>query len=348
MLRKSGAAVALCFCVVACAGEDTAAPGGASDAGSDAAADAGGGGCDPSSAASLRDCVQRSALESDMQVVAKPRSPGSPHWQTVQDLCKSRFEQYGFSVNLQKYATGVNVVGIKQGTDKASEEVIVSAHYDHIPGCAGADDNATGVAGVLETARVLAGATFSRTLVLACWDEEESGLIGAEAYAAQAKSAGSNIVVMYSLEMLGYFTTASNTQKIPQGIDLLFPTQYKEIEAAGFVGDFLTLIPDTSGAFAAARIEVHAKAIGLRTVTLEITDALKSNPLAQDVRRSDHAAFWDQDFPAMLITDTSEFRNPNYHCRNGTADTVDTLDMEFLTNNTRVVVGSAVDLLELK
>ncbi|HMR76767.1 MAG TPA: M28 family peptidase [Polyangiaceae bacterium] len=347
MLRKASAITLSCF-FLACSGSESAAPAAPADAAADVMADAGSSACDKTSAASLRDCVQRSALESDMQFVAKPRSPGSAHWQAVQDLCKSRFEQYGFSVNLQNYATGVNVVGIKQGTDKASEEVIVSAHYDHISGCAGADDNATGVAGVLETARVLAGATFSRTLVLACWDEEESGLIGAEAYAAQAKSAGSNIIAMYSLEMLGYFTTTPNTQKIPQGIDLLFPQQYKEIEAAGFVGDFLTLIPDTSAAFAAARVADHAKQIGLRTVTLEITDSLKSNPLAQDVRRSDHAAFWDQDFPAMLLTDSSEFRNPNYHCRNGTADTVDTLDMAFLTNNTRVVVGSTVDLLELK
>jgi hypothetical protein len=83
-------------------------------------------------------------------------------------------------------------------------------------------------------------------------------------------------------------------------------------------------------------------------VTLEVTESLKKNPLLSDVRRSDHAAFWDQDFPAMMLTDTSEFRNPNYHCRNGTADTVDTLDMKFLADNTRAVVGATVDLLELR
>jgi len=343
-MSARGLCLLLLSCVVsACSSEDSA-PGTSSDAGTDAPAVT----CGSGSAAALRACVDRAALETDLQFVAQPRDPGTPHWQAVQELCKARFEQYGLSVNLQQYATGVNVVGIKQGTDKSAEEVVVSAHYDHIPGCAGADDNATGVVALLETARVLANLSFARTLVLACWDEEEKGLIGAKAYAAQAKAAGSQIAAMYSLEMIGFFTTAPNTQSVPAGIDFLFPEQYATIEQAGFVGDFLTIIPDTSAAGAGAFVAAHAKEIGLRTVTLEITEALKKNPLAGDVRRSDHAAFWDQDFPALMLTDTSEFRNPNYHCRNGTADTVDTIDTQFLTNNTRVVVGSAVDLLELR
>jgi hypothetical protein len=326
-----------------CSSDEASSGSPPADAGGDAAS-----GCGPGSAAALRECVDRAALETDLAFVAQPRPPGSPHWQAVQDLCKTRFEQYGFSVNLQSYATGVNVIGIKLGTEASDEEVLVSAHYDHLPACAGADDNATGVVAVLELARILKDATFSRTLVLACWDEEELGLIGAKAYAAQAKSVGAKIHVMYSLEMLGFKTTAPNTQEVPTGLDLLFPEQYAELEQSGFVGDFLTIIPDSSAAQAGARVAEHAQQIGLETVTLEITEALKSNPLAGDVRRSDHAAFWDQDFPAMMLTDTSEFRNPNYHCRNGTADTVDTLDAQFLTDNTRAVVGSAVDLLELR
>lgn len=329
--------------LLGCSSEESSSASPKPDAGADAAA-----GCGSSSAASLRECVDRAAIETDMQFIAQPRPPGSAHWQAVQDLCKTRLEQYGFSVNVQDYGTGVNVVGIKQGSDKAAEEVLISAHYDHLPGCAGADDNATGVAALLETARVLKDSSFGRTLVVACWDEEELGLIGAEAYAAQARSAGAQITVMYSLEMLGFKSTAPNSQQIPVGIDFLFPEQYAALEQSGFVGDFLTIIPDTSAAPAGARVAAHAAEIGLRTITLEITEELKKNPLAGDVRRSDHAAFWDQDFPAMMLTDTSEFRNPNYHCRDGTADTVDTLDMQFLTDNTRAVVGSAVDLLELR
>ncbi len=305
-------------------------------------------GCQYDSAAAVRGCVDQAAITSDIQFVAEARPPGSPHWQAVQSLCKERFEKYGFTVTLDTYATGVNVIGIRQGITKPSERVLVSAHYDHLPGCAGADDNASGVVSLLETARVLSGATFAKTLVLACWDEEEDGLIGSTAYAAEAKAAGDDIVLMVSLEMLGFKSTAPNSQSVPAGLDILFPQQYADLEQAGFVGDFLTIIPDTSARASADRVAANASEIALPTVLLEITEALKKNPVISDVRRSDHAAFWDQDFPAMMLTDTSEFRNPNYHCRNGTSDTVDTLDLEFLTNNTRAMAGATADLVELQ
>jgi hypothetical protein len=307
----------------------------------------GGGSACGNDPAAIRGCVDTAALKSDLDFIAQPRPPGSAHWQAVQTLCKERFEQYGFAVTLDTFSTGVNVIGVRPGSDKPSEQVLISAHYDHIDGCAGADDNATGVASLLEIARVTAGAQLGRTLIVACWDQEEQGLLGAEAYAAKAKAQGDNIVTMVSLEMLGFKSTAPNSQQTPAGLDLLFPAQYAELEQSGFVGDFLTLIPDTSARPAADRVIAHASEIGLRTVLLEITDALKSNPLAGDVRRSDHAAFWDQDIPAMMLTDTSEFRNPNYHCFNGTADTVDTLDMAFVTDNTRAMAGATADLTEL-
>lgn len=338
-MRRLGLFVAAVLCA-ACS-KSASAPGApsGSDSGADSGLECSGG------SAEVRECVSRPRLEADLQFVAQPRSPGSPHWQAVQDLCKSRFEQYGLTVELHAYSGGVNVIGTRAGTTDPSEHVLVSAHYDHIPGCAGADDNATGVAALLETARVTQGRSFPRTLALACWDQEEDGLLGAKAYALRARQNDESIVVMYSLEMLGFKTTAPNTQAVPAGIDILFPEQYAELEAAGFVGDFLTIIADTPAMKAGSRVAAHAKDIGLRTVSLEISATLKSSPLAGDIRRSDHAAFWDQDFPAMMLTDTSEFRNPNYHCRNGLSDTVDTLDLQFLTDNARAVVGSVVDVL---
>ncbi len=325
----------LCAC-----SKDSAKAGGAKDAST--------AGCTGSSAAAIRGCVSRERIEADMTFLSQPRPPGSAHWQAVQDLCKSRFEQYGLTVELHSYGGGVNVIGVRPGSTDPTEHVLVSAHYDHIPDCAGADDNATGVAALLETARVSAGKTYAKTLVLACWDQEELGLLGAKAYALRAKQNDESVAVMYSLEMLGFKTTEPNTQAVPTGIDLLFPEQYADLEAAQFVGDFLTLIPDTTAKLAGERVAAHAAEIGLRTVTLEISENLKTSPLAGDIRRSDHAAFWDQGFPAMMVTDTSEFRNPHYHCRNGLADTVDTLDMAFLTDNTRAIVGSVIDLLEPK
>jgi hypothetical protein len=320
-----------------------------SDESSDNPGSGGGGGssCPATSAASLRDCVDKAKVTEDINFVAQPRSPGTPHHQAVQDLCKQRFEEAGMTVTVDDYGSGVNVIGVKEGGSKAAERVLISGHYDAVPDCAGADDNGTGTVAVLETARVLKNAKFARTLVLACWDEEEDGLIGAEAYAAKAKASGENIVVMASLEMIGFKTTAPNTQEVPTGFEVLFPDQYAALQTTNFVGDFLTIIPDTSARASADRVAFHGGEIGLPTVLLEITEALKKNPVIGDVRRSDHAAFWDADIPAMMLTDTSEFRNPNYHCYT-TEDTVDTLDLDFLTDNTRAVVGATVDLCELE
>jgi Zn-dependent M28 family amino/carboxypeptidase len=164
-------------------------------------------------------------LQSDVVLIAEPRPPGSTHWQAIQDLCADRFQQYGFEVERHQYATGVNVIGKRAGSTTPGEQVIISAHYDHIPDCPGADDNASGVAAVLETARVLAGAAFDRTLVLACWDEEEDGLIGSEAYATRAAQNNETIVSMVSLEMIGY-RSDSNSQTTPAGFNLLFADEY--------------------------------------------------------------------------------------------------------------------------
>ena len=305
-------------------------------------------GCGTATSAAIRDCVETSRLEQDLNFIAQNRPPGSPHWQAVQDLCRDRFEQNGFTVELHNYGSGVNVIGTKPGTERPDEQVLISAHYDHIPNCAGADDNATGVAGVLEAARIMGPASFARTVVLACWDQEEQGLIGAEAYAARARQQGQNIAMMVSLEMLGFRSFEPNSQRVPFGFDLLFPVQLAELEANQNRGDFLAVFPDTAAAGSANQMAAHAEAIGLPVFVLEITDALKSNPVAGDVRRSDHAAFWDQDYPAILATDTSEFRYDPYHCRGGTTDVVQNLDMEFFTLNTKAILGGSADTAEVR
>src|ERR1700755_2321856 len=148
--------------------------------------------------------VDRAAYEADLTAIAGTRSPGTPHWQEIQDLCASRFEELGFTVERQQYATGVNVIGVKMRTRKPAERVVVSAHYDSVPNCPGADDNGSGVAGTLEVARVPSKSSHDRTLVVACWDEEERGLIGAKAYVAHEKAAGTNIVLALVFEMIGY------------------------------------------------------------------------------------------------------------------------------------------------
>jgi Zn-dependent M28 family amino/carboxypeptidase len=200
------------------------------------------------------------------------------------------------------------------------------------------------VAGVLEAARIFGSTGAARTLVLACWDEEERGLLGSTAYAARAAQRGEKVFVMYSFEMLGYRAHAPGSQRLPRGLGALFPAQTASLAANGDRGDFLAILPSTPARPAAERIAFHAAAIGLPVMVLEVSPTLATSALASDLRRSDHAPFWDQGVPAILATDTAEFRYGGYHCTEG-PDAVQNLDQAFLTLNVRALIGSVADAL---
>ncbi|MCA9664274.1 MAG: M20/M25/M40 family metallo-hydrolase [Myxococcales bacterium] len=292
--------------------------------------------------------VTRARYLDDLNKIAQPRPPQSAHWQFVQSYCAKVFAEAGYTVELHAFSSGgqsgVNVIGTRPGLTRPAEQVIVSAHYDHLVGCVGADDNASGVAGVLEAARVLAAAALDRTLIVACWDLEEAGLLGSQAYAARAAQRGEQITMVYVMEMIGYRSTQPGSQSIPneQLFALLFPQQVARIRANQYRGDFIAAFGNPPTTSALAAIETTAARVGLPATTGSQTAAILAlTPLA----RSDHTPFWLRNFPALFLTDTAEFRNPNYHCRNGTADTVQTLDIDFAVKTTQAMVGSAYQLL---
>jgi hypothetical protein len=297
-----------------------------------------------SSRNAIIDCVDQERMRDDVTFIAQPRVPGSAHWQAVQGLCAERFAQYGLDVELHDYGTGINVIGKRLGAEILQEHVIISAHYDHIADCPGADDNATGVAAVLETARVLAHASLWRTLILACWDEEERGLLGALAYADRAKQRGDKVVAMTSLEMIGYKSDAPNTQTIPPGFDVLFAAQAAAVAANEHRADFVSLIALDNAAPLANAFEVHAQGESLPTSLIVLTKEMAASPLLADLRRSDHAAFWLAGFPALLVTDSSNFRYAQYHCRNGD-DVPSLLNFEFMKAITRANLKAQWDTL---
>ncbi len=308
----------------------------------------GGGGhaCGAASPLALAACVEQSRYEDDLRYVARERPPGSAHHQAVQALCAARFAEHGFSVELHGYGTGVNVIGVKPGA--SDERVLVSAHYDHIPGCAGADDNATGVAAVLESARVLGQASFERTLVVACWDEEELGLVGAEAYAARALASGEAIAGVFVYEMLGYTVSEPNTQALPFGFEAVFPEATARVAENDYAGDFFAVIGDDAIAPTLSFMESAAVELDVRAITLAVAGAFKNDPAFGDLQRSDHAPFWRIDVPALFITDTSEFRYAPYHCRNGATDVVDNLDHAFASGAIRLTTAAIADMLGVR
>lgn len=300
--------------------------------------------CGSGSAAALAACVDPSALAEDIGFIADIRTPGSAHWLAVQELCADRLEQLGYAVELHEYGTGTNVIGRRSGSASPEDVVLVGAHYDHIPDCLGADDNATGVAGALELARVLAEVPIDRTLAIACWDEEELGLLGSRAWVQSGMAAGETVSVYLNYDMIGVRSEEPGSQMIPAGLDLLFAEQYAQVEANEFRGDFVVVISDDLAEAPLASYLGHAEAIGLPTVSLPLDAEAKNSELLADLRRSDHASFWAQDIPAIFFSDTGELRNDAYHCYLA-EDTVDTLDMAFVAEVVSATVGAAADTL---
>ena len=300
--------------------------------------------CSSDSAAGLMGCVESARYYEDLVFVAQERTSGSAHWQQVQDLCFERFNELGFATERWGYGSGINVIGTIEGTEHPEEIVLVSAHYDHIWGCNGANDNASGVAGLLEAARVLSMSEHSRTLVVSCWDEEEIGLLGSAAYADYASSEDLHIVANYVLDMIGYINEEPGSQTLPMGIDILFPSEAEELLGNDSRADFLVVLSNVSANESSYLVKDYSALVGLRTVVLELPLGTENLDLFSDLQRSDHAPFWRAGYPAMLISDTGELRSPYYHCMNG-ADNVDTLNTDFAVNTVQAIVGSATDML---
>ncbi|TNF26354.1 MAG: M20/M25/M40 family metallo-hydrolase [Deltaproteobacteria bacterium] len=285
--------------------------------------------------------VEQARYEADLAFIAAPRNHGTTHWAEVRDLCADRLADLGYDVEQHDYGTGVNVIGTLPGTDAPEEQVLLGAHFDHIPGCDGADDNGSGVAGILEAARVLAATSHARTLVVACWDEEEVGLIGSTAWVLRALERGETVVLAYNLDMIAYTSTVPNSQAMPAGFELLFPDQAAAMAADEGRGNFIAVMADGSelSADAVASMVAAADAEALPLMPLQLPDGLAATPAAADLRLSDHGPFWMHGIPALMISDTAELRYPAYHCHDG-EDVIAGLDLAFATRVVAATVAS--------
>jgi Zn-dependent M28 family amino/carboxypeptidase len=284
--------------------------------------------------------VDKGRYVADLRFIAQASRPRtSEHLAAVRQMCATRLAELGFEVEQQDYGTGVNVIGRLAGTIRPAEMVIVGAHYDTVDFCPGADDNGSGVAGALETARVLAAEPHARTLVVACWDEEEKGLVGSRAFAEREKRKNSQIMAVYNYDSIGYKSDAPNSQKVPAGLELLYPEQAQKLKAADYRANFVLLLFDPASQQMVSDISRSVEQAGVPAASLE---ANPSGPVSPYLMRSDHASFWQQGYPAISIGDSGENRNPNSH---SPTDTVDTLDHDFSIKIIAAVTASVRNTL---
>ncbi len=194
--------------------------------------------------------------------------------------------------------------------------ILIGAHYDAVPGTPGADDNATGVAVLLELARAFSHQPTNYPVRFVAFDLEEYGLIGSDRYAENLHQQRQKLRLMLSLEMLGYCTHTPNSQRYPvAAMQAIYPSTGNFI---GLIGNLPT-IPDLlhfNRAISQAGASSQWLPVGMRGTMIRAT------------RLSDHAPFWDRGYRAIMVTDTAFMRNPHYH---QTSDRLETLDLDFLT-----------------
>lgn len=211
------------------------------------------------------------------------------------------------------------------GRTRPEEVILIGAHFDAREDTPGADDNASGVAGVLELARTLKDRPMERTVRLVFFNLEEVGLIGAREHAAWTKarvdSGMETVVGMVSVEMIGYFCDEPGCQRSPiPAIPGVFTPPDK--------GDSIVVVATQVSAPFARELSAGMKTAAPQMPIFMLDFVPGRGEPMPDVRRSDHAEFWDIGVPAVMLTDTSEFRNPNYH---KPTDTIETLDLDRMT-----------------
>lgn len=240
----------------------------------------------------------------------------------VRDELGAAFERYGLSVQLQgRYR---NVVALPRNA-KGRPVTFVAAHYDSVPDCPGADDNASGLAVMLECARVLAQSDDGPLVGFIGFNAEEDGLLGSRDFVAHGLPAlPCTLDMAHVLEMVGFRKRSGPVQDLP------FPWVPQSLRTP----DFLGLVGKGRSNAVMDHAIKSTESPGLRLLTAKTWGPL--HVLLPDLRRSDHFPFWTAGKPAVLWTDTANFRNPHYH---GSTDTPDTLDYEFMREVATLLSG---------
>ncbi|MGL5076553.1 MAG: M28 family peptidase [Waterburya sp.] len=202
--------------------------------------------------------------------------------------------------------------------------ILIGAHYDAVPGTPGADDNATGVAVLLELAAVFATSPLKYPVRLVAFDLEEYGLLGSTAYAQQLKHSQQKLRLMLSLEMLGYCDHTRNSQTYPDLIKPFYPER----------ANFIALVGNLTALTDLIQLSRQMKQHG---TPCQILPDPTSGKLVPITGFSDHYPFWQQNYRAIMVTDTAMLRNPHYHQN---SDTIDTLDLNFLTTTCQSLIAA--------
>ena len=284
--------------------------------------------------------ILRNALREHVKALAVdigPRTPSSPDSLVrASNYIHSVFEEAGLVVREQHYdyydQRVTNLLATFPAANGASAYYVVGAHYDTVASTPGADDNASAVAVLLELAGRLLRASLKAPVIFAAFTLEEppaylTGHQGSRIFVRNCQRNRDRVLGAIVLEMVGYTAPRQRYPLLPR-----WPGYPGQGDFIGIIGNWRSLH------LGRAVLRGFRKNKGLPAELLFLPFDGRILP---ETRLSDHASFWDAGLPALMVTDTAFFRNPNYHLP---SDTIDTLDFTFMAE---LVKSLELALLEL-
>ena len=251
------------------------------------------------------------------------------------DYIRATLAGAGYEVRLQPYEVAgkicENIEAEVRGKNRPDDIIVIGAHYDSVQGSPGANDNASGVAATLALARAFAEATPARTLRFVSFANEEPPLfqtehMGSRVYAMRSRERGENIVLMLSLETIGYYSDEPGSQHLLFPLNLIYPS----------TGNFIAFVSNLeNGSLVRQLVGSFRQQARFPSEGGALWD------LIPGVGWSDHWAFWKEGYPAVMVTDTAPFRYPAYH---SPADRPELVQYERMA---RVVSGLQAVIVEM-
>ena len=278
-----------------------------------------------------------SRLETHVRMLAETLVPrDSNHPETLERVAayvEARFRETGakvttqpFTVEGRSYRNVIAHFGPEDGS-----LIVVGAHYDTCGERPGADDNGSGIAGLIELAGLLGKKSQGRSIDLVAYTLEEPPFfrtehMGSAHHARSLKDAGRTVKAMIALEMIGYFSDTPHSQDYPLGLlKLFYPSQ----------GDFIAVVGNL-GSFGLTRMVKGA----MRSATPLPVRSINAPRASPGLDFSDHLNYWKEGFPAVMVTDTAFYRNLAYHEAGDTPERLDYHRMAMVVKGVREVVAA--------
>ena len=248
------------------------------------------------------------------------------------DYISHTWNKQGYKVNIQEYEidgqSWANIDVAKSGKENVSEIIVIGAHYDSVLGSPGANDNATGIAALLELSYCLMKQKTHRTVRFVAFVNEEppffkTDRMGSRNYVRSAKARNDDIRAMFSLETIGYYDNAPNSQRYPPLFNLFYPD----------TGDFIAFVSNFR-----SYLLLKRAVSAFRTATDFPVESVATFGFIPGVDWSDHGSFWEEGYPAVMVTDTALYRYPYYHSAQDTMEKIDYNALVRVTEGLQAVV----------